>query len=475
MPDLRVMDTYDFIIVGGGPAGLTLATVLSAKNFRIAIVDREPSLGGCHRVRRDSHGWFGEHGPRVYSGSYTHVQAVLASIGLQWDDVFVKTEFAPDKMDGKRWFQHLTPREVFALCTEFIPFLLWNAKRGSKESVLHFCTRSNFSDASTSYMDRICRFSDGAGADRYPLHKFMSGFDAHVLYNFYRPRGANDTGLFAHWERVLRDRGVDIFLGQNDAVHMRGSKSVVLASHQELHAEHAIILAMPPTNCVDLLSKSHRPIPRGMPQFAEDTEYGEYLNVTFHFSTAPFTREPEKLFRSTPWGIAYLPQFGGHVLSTAATLLSVPSPRTGKTAHQSTRKQLAEEILDQLRRATGIALRPVRVVISSGLSRSANAWDDKDTAYVKTANTDYWPSFELEPGVYTVGTHTGRSSDAFTSMESAVQNALALAHTLYPHGDSPVIAANHAWTARHIVRLVLLAVLAILFARFFIQKSSHRI
>jgi len=80
---------YDYVIVGAGPAGLTLATQLAPLGFKIAVIEAAGSVGGCHRARRDAAGYFGEHGPRVYSGCYLAVKDVLRTLGTTWDRMFV--------------------------------------------------------------------------------------------------------------------------------------------------------------------------------------------------------------------------------------------------------------------------------------------------------------------------------------------------------------------------------------------------
>ena len=80
---------YDYIIVGGGPTGMTLAWLLEDKTRKILLIEDEETLGGCHRVHRIN-GYFSEHGPRVYSNSYLMLIELLKDMDIDFDDYFVE-------------------------------------------------------------------------------------------------------------------------------------------------------------------------------------------------------------------------------------------------------------------------------------------------------------------------------------------------------------------------------------------------
>ena len=71
---------YDYIIIGAGPSGLSLAHILP-DNKKILIIERNSSIGGCHRVDRVQ-GLFTEHGPRIYSYAYVNFNKLLKEIRM---------------------------------------------------------------------------------------------------------------------------------------------------------------------------------------------------------------------------------------------------------------------------------------------------------------------------------------------------------------------------------------------------------
>jgi len=423
---------YDYVIVGAGPAGLTLATQLAPLGFKIAVIEAAGSVGGCHRARRDAAGYFGEHGPRVYSGCYLAVKDVLRTLGTTWDRMFVPApEFSPHVRDSASWAAWLSPREVLAIGCEYCAYAWLDSSRGRNESVASMCRRWNFSATSINYLDSVCRFSDGAGAERYTLFEFFNGFDQHTFSQFYEPRLPHDVALFPLWTAWLARRGVTILT--NTPVHSVVCKagSVVGVRFKDgtvARARRGVVLAVPPQPASGILKRSELQEP-GFHEFAQRTAYTEYRSVCLHFKTS-LVLPAEKGLRTTPWGLIYIEmsrytrfEESPGVVSAAATLLDVPSPRTGKTARQCTPSELGIEVTAQLSEAFAMRLRPVHVVVPP---------DGGDEAFVASVGAGFWPSFAMTCArkLYTLGTHHGMSTYHFTSMESAVQNAMSLSRVL---------------------------------------------
>ena len=78
---------YDSIIIGSGPAGLTFATMAVDENEKILIIEKDNSIGGCHRVNRqtfENERYFCEHGPRVYFNNYLNFRTILKKMNLDF-------------------------------------------------------------------------------------------------------------------------------------------------------------------------------------------------------------------------------------------------------------------------------------------------------------------------------------------------------------------------------------------------------
>lgn len=383
---------YDTVIVGAGPCGLTLASVLEG---RVALVERQPVLGGAHRVIPSPS--FVEHGPRVYS-EYVNVQKMLRYIGTSWDHHFEPIRYSPDHIDGKRWYQWMTLREIALFSFEYLVYV-YNKDHGKHVTMKEYATAKHMSPLTKRNIDLVCRWSDGAGWESYTLWQFLSGFDQHP--RFYVPKRPL-TALFETWHAFLERKGVDIFLGHN-ATHVTPT-SVTLESGRVLQSRH-VILCIPPIYANRLMAKSLT-VPPSFSAFAKATKYAPYWSISF------FTSGHTNTQRWTPWGIVKI-QYPFGVLSAAATIFDIPSPVTGKTLRDT---KDPEEAAQEIRRQLGL-----------GTTRYAYLDGPyNDQSFVVTSEySSHHP--DLSNGVSVVGTLNGRSTYHFTSMESAVQNALAYA------------------------------------------------
>ena len=213
---------YDLAIVGAGPTGLALAQSLafSDNDLKILIIDSHDSVGGCHRVERvripdtgidlKNKGLFTEHGPRVYSSSYKTFKKLLKQIDLDFDQLFTPYKFTISSIGGQTIYRTLSGRERFRLFLEFGK-LMFNPSHGSGTTMADFM-RNRFSDRSKELVDRVCRLTDGGGADKFSLNEFLELFNQQAFYSLYQPRAPNDVGLMRLWRDALERTGKVTFL-----------------------------------------------------------------------------------------------------------------------------------------------------------------------------------------------------------------------------------------------------------------------
>lgn len=160
------LQRYDYVVVGGGPAGLTFAQCVAHAGKTVLVVDKNPQLGGCHRVDRmplasaPNKGWaaskyqhgsgstgstgshdstsgscpaqtpplatgvFTEHGPRSYFTNYVTYKHVLKQAGVDFDALY-----APVHMDlGQRMTSRLSTHAKARLVWTFLAYTFAGAR-----------------------------------------------------------------------------------------------------------------------------------------------------------------------------------------------------------------------------------------------------------------------------------------------------------------------------------------------------------
>lgn len=419
---------YDYAIIGGGPAGLTLALYLSKINKKCILLDKNNSLGGCHRVSRVEENYFTEHGPRVYSSTYLNFNDILKEIGTSWNETFVPYNFNLTQIEGET-LKNFNFSEKKILAYYFL-LQIFGIKQ-TKMSVLDMCRKHHFSEKATDYLDRICRLTDGAGSNRYTVFQLLQMINQNTLYNLYQPKYPNDQHLFFLWEKYLQNNKVNIL--KNTKV-LQIQDHTVFTDNGNFVADK-IIFCIPPNAfshlCKNSFIQNTSLFDMYQNQKNLNLDYWSQINsyiidipISFHWKNK--TDLPKLWgFPRDEWGIAFIiltdymkPEKESKlVISTCITKINEISSFTKKSALQSTEQELIDETFRQLKLSfPNLPIYDEAFVHKKTLS-------EEDSAFVFTKNATFL-DMHIKNHFYTVGTQNGKSFYSFTSMESAVTNAL---------------------------------------------------
>lgn len=440
------LQKYNYIIVGGGPSGLVLSYLLGRNNHKCLVIDSNPSLGGCHRVYRVN-GLFTEHSPRIYSSTYVNTISILKLMGSSFHSLFTPYNFSIANIGGNV-LSHLTHRELGLLTLQFFR-LTFNQTYGANESMMAFMMSHNFTNDAIDYIDRLCRLSDGCDSTKYSLNKFLQIVNQQSLYTIYQPKLPTDKGLISIIEKACKDTGnVDFMLSTSvtTLVLTEGSNNILSCTtdtNQTIYGD-AFVLAIPPKPLIQLLQRSNLQYTFDnldyLSNWSKESSYNNYVSITYHWNTK---LDLPKIwgFPKTEWGVAFIvlsdymtfdDDRSKTVISSCITIFD--KPFKGLLPNQvDNEQQLKQLVYEQLKQSFPNLPEPSISLLSPLVSRIDGKWIEKDTGFVKTFDNSYLPfDSEYNENLYNLGTQNGFSSYKFTSLESAVTNAIELAYILDP-------------------------------------------
>lgn len=439
-----MIEKYDYVIVGGGPTGMTIAWLFGSKNKKVLLIEKEEMLGGCHRVHRVD-GYFSEHGPRIYSNSYLTFIRLLKKMGIDFYHIFKEVNLADTNNKGTKFnLSKINNRTIWsfsfnekkALVIAFIKLII-NNEYGKTISVKEFMDKNNFSEDSKDYLNKFVRLTDGASAENYTLYQFLQILNQELFHKMYQPKVPNDKGLIYLWENKLKSVGVTI-LKNTKVVNIDSENGKIVNIVALVNGVSKVIngtkfiLCVPPKPMYNLIKDSN--IDNDIDKLYDwqlKNSYFDFIPLTFHYNN-DISFPKVNGFPNTPWGIAFIilsnyMQFteepSKKVISITITFTDVPNEE-GKTANQCSK----EEIINYVKKKLPFFPNPDKVIISQNVIRFDDKWVNLDTAYVVTTENKFIDTnSDKFNNLFTVGIFNGNSNYPFTSIESAVQNAISFA------------------------------------------------
>lgn len=460
------MKKYDYIIVGGGPTGLTLSYLLSKYNKKVGIIEKDDNIGGCHSVKRIN-GLFSEHGPRIYLGNYIMFSELLKDMGYNFTDLFSVYKFGKTDIFSEV-FKKLTLRELLIFSRAFLTL----NDSYKKMSLQDFLDKNNFSPIAQDFMDRIGRLTDGGGADKYTLFSFIQIMNQNLLYNIYQPKKPNDIGLFKIWENALVKNNVDIYLNHqinNFIIEDNLIKSVI--TDKETFLCDKIIFAMPPYSISQFIKKIGMPniFGNNFNKWSEDTNYITYIPIAFHWRNKLDLKRIWG-YPQTSWGVGSIVMsdymdFSDERSKTVISAIITKQEKSDllkKTPDEVQDKDvLVKEVFRQLNSVYKNLPIPSHIIMSQNY-HNGEKWVPIHTAFMTTKYGYVDFRSPVINNLYNCGVQNGKSSYSFTSMESSVVNAITLIHELIPESKKEWKIKN-ATTLRSVMLIIILFLFVIFF------------
>lgn len=433
---------YDYCVVGGGPSGVYAACQLLRSGHSVCVIESQPSLGGCHRVRYVN-GLHTEHGPRVYLGCFSSF----------WS--FLKEEIGVTKAQFRAYSPSYAYASAFSITEKLAIARAFFVHLFSRNTMTVEEFANGFSERARFMLNRLMRTIDGGNSDKSCMSTLFDGINLGLLHGVFQPTLPMDTLVWGPLTRRILAAGGAVYLNTRVRAIARGK---VICDRFSVECGK-IILAVPPLaligieNAVECTTRS----PALFIRKALFECYEPYVCATVAFSSAV---EDHSGVSSHPWGDVVI-DMARYFKTCYGSLLvvSITNPKADSVlgvADELDRTKLLEAIVT-LTRERFRAPTPVAAALSPNVTFD-RGWRETDRAYLLTKNgfMKHEAAFE---DVYHISHAHGHSPHTYNCIESAIHNAQ---HTLrmlgvkVPQTREPITVAS-----------LIVAVVAIIMFKFF--------
>ena len=451
-----VEQVYDFVIIGGGPTGLALSTMLSQTDATIALIEKDTQLGGCWKVDWVDNTYYSEHSPRVMTTTYSKFRNLLRIYNIKFDcEPVYKDKLAL----YKAILSKLSIMDVLKLISGLII--------------------SRFFETADTVDDFMQHLSASGAEAMYTLSVALANVPSQVMMQDVFNEMYSYHGEFVHlknpnWYKVIEmnlSSRVDFRKGfEVQSINEVDGIFIVNTSKGSFKTKE-IILATPPLALVEILKNSDEVIKNNWGDFNYLTtvaEEGSYHSIGFQLHFDQDIEFPKRWCKycEGDWNIIILPV--SNYLDTFSKDIDIKtvwsgciidqskySKRLSKKVYQCTLEEIQNEIIQQLR-----IPQPKVFTFTKGLKIFDGKYTSIDTGFIRSKKGMLNSSGNLA-NLHIVGpvNHKG-----IVTMETAIQEAYKFVKSRYPTGElHKVLESNSVFSIKNMIVLLIIIVLILHF------------
>jgi hypothetical protein len=444
-----VEQVYDFLIVGGGPTGLALSTMLSQTDATIALIEKDAQLGGCWKVDWVDDAYYSEHSPRVMTTTYSKFKNLLRIYNIKFD---YEPVYKDTLAVHKALLSKLSIMDVLKLISGLII--------------------SRFFETADTVEDFMRHLSTSGAEAMYTLSVALANIPSKVMMQDVFNEMYSYHGQFVHlknpyWYDVIETNlssRVDFRKGFDVQSINEVEGIYIVNTNKGSFKTRELILATPPFALVEILKNSDRVIQNNWGDFNHLTALsleGSYHSIGFQLHFDKDIMFPKRWceYCEGDWNIIILPVSNYLDTFTKDTNIktvwsgcivdqSKYSKRLGKKVHECTLEEIQHEIMKQL----GIP-QPTVFTFTEGLKLSNGKYISRDTGFVRSKEGILNSTGNLA-NLHVVGpvNHKG-----IVTMETAIHEAYVFVKNRYPAGElHKVLESNPIFSIKNIIFLLLI-------------------
>ena len=247
---------YDFIIVGGGMAGMTSALLLKKHlpDKKVLLIEKNGYLGGMVHDEFEN-GKYVEHSPRVFLSSYHNFYNIIKQIPGVWDNLSKPLDNKIIRKDG---VISSTNDLFFEISPYSFARVAWHISTGlfrTDDTTKFFSLLDDYSADKLKILAHIL----GETPNDLPRHKIQIMIEDFIRSGGKKPRnfiGPTHLCLIEPWEKELERLGVDI-LKNTEVLNLHKNTHILLNTGETIYGGN-FILAVPPKGLNGLMDQEYK-------------------------------------------------------------------------------------------------------------------------------------------------------------------------------------------------------------------------
>jgi hypothetical protein len=431
-----------YVIVGGGPTGLSLAYILATNGYEVDLLERDNQLGGSWNAEWQEGKYWSENAPRVILSPSEFLNFIY-DVGMKTDEF--------KNIYGNIITTNLKFASFFAnhfTLTDYPIFIAGVAKYktiGSETTLQDWLDSSSLSDGAKHAITLMC-----TTINAQPKYTHINDFFGSIgIASAKQMRDPN------RWHTLLTEKfsimpNIKIHLN-TEAINMsmkeeQNQLKWIIGKHREtgkvsVFKGDRFVLAIEPNVFPKLLKSVAPQIKNNWNSWDWLQEWSErsyYIGFGFqlHFRERRIKAPSAWCWHChSEWNIIILKNsewlhqssrdpLVNTVWSCCITNMDTKSKRLGLTANQCSKEQIMEECLHQLNGEYPDLPKPYKTTISSGLYRINNKWVSNNTGFSRMPNLGYLPITGNIPNLHAIGPYTDTGYRFVTNIDMCLRGVL---------------------------------------------------
>ena len=429
----------DYIIIGGGPTGLSLAYYLVKLNYKVTLIEKDNLLGGSWNSYWIDNKYFSENSPRVLGGfSYSSNMKFFKDIGMKDEDFYpIYGNFIESNLKISKFIsESFTIKDYFIFGAAFLKYGFSKNKMVMSEW-MDSVSLSKFAKNSIRIISiTICDLPENTNVTNF--------FGSLSMTNLKQMKEPDK------WVNLLEE----YFSSKNNISIFKNMKVTELVSEKDKITEvhcydnyhhkkkilkaNKIVICTQSNNIYPILKNSNQLIRNNwfpeskMKKWSEETFYSGFgFQLHFDFDV----KFPKTWCWScmSEWTIIILPVSDWLTTKSKDTSIKTvwscciidmdtKSKNINKTANECSKDEVIDECMYQLNLLYKIPT-PKVITISPGINKKNGKWESLNTGFTRN-KMDYLPIKGKLDNLFALGCFTYSKNYVIANMETATDATL---------------------------------------------------